>query len=76
MGRHSELRGRRPADHIDGAEPAEIELLGVRAEFRTALNPNEQTLPRRSPDIVTRLTLIYEDGRTDRCPRVLTGERG
>ena len=30
----------------------------------------------RLPDIVTRLTLIYEDGRTDRCPRVLTGERG
>ena len=30
----------------------------------------------KSPDIATRLTLIYEDGRTDRCPRVLTDERG
>jgi hypothetical protein len=30
----------------------------------------------RSADIVTRLTLTYEDGRTDRRTRVLTDERG
>jgi hypothetical protein len=29
----------------------------------------------RSPDTAT-LMLIYEDGRTGRCPRVLTDERG
>ena len=26
--------------------------------------------------LATRLTLIHEEGRTSRCPRVLTGERG
>ena len=29
-----------------------------------------------SPDLATRLTLIHEEGRTSRCPRVLTDERG
>jgi hypothetical protein len=29
-----------------------------------------------SPDLATRLTLIHEEGRTRRCLRVLTDERG
>ncbi len=29
-----------------------------------------------SPDLATRLTLIHEEGRTSRPPRVLTDERG
>jgi hypothetical protein len=29
-----------------------------------------------SPDLATRLTLIHEEGRTSRCLRVLTDERG
>lgn len=29
-----------------------------------------------SPDLATRLTLIHEEGRTARPPRVLTDERG
>jgi hypothetical protein len=29
-----------------------------------------------SPDCAARLTLIHEEGRTSRCPRVLTDERG
>jgi hypothetical protein len=29
-----------------------------------------------SPNLATRLTLIHEEGRTSRCSRVLTDERG
>jgi hypothetical protein len=44
LGRRSELRGRRAADHIDLAEPTEIELLGVRVEFRTAFESQRADL--------------------------------